>query len=57
MYFILGDFFLKIPKNLIASAFFFFFAGADTKKHRHASAKVWHLPTAEANFECCTGET
>ena len=30
--------FFKIPKNLITSAFFF--AEADTKKHRYASAKA-----------------
>ena len=30
--------FLKIPKNLIASAFFL--AERDTKKHRYASAKA-----------------
>ena len=30
-------FFFKIPKNLITSVFFF--AEADTKKHRYASAK------------------
>ena len=30
--------FLKIPKNLVTSAFFF--AEADTKKHRYASAKA-----------------
>ena len=35
MYFILGETFFKIPKNLIASTFFLFFFGeADTKKHR-----------------------
>ena len=36
MYFILGETFFKIPKNLIASTFFlfFFFGEADTKKHR-----------------------
>ena len=37
MYFILGDVFLKIPKNLILGLIFFF-AEADTKKH--ASAKT-----------------
>ena len=38
-YFILGDvFFFKIPKNLIASAFFF--VEEDTKKHKYASAKA-----------------
>ena len=37
-YFILGDIIFKIPKNLITSAFFF--AEADTKKHRYASAKA-----------------
>ena len=31
-------YFFKIPKNLITSAFFF--AEADTKKHRYASAKA-----------------
>ena len=34
----LETYFFKIPKNLIASAFFF--AEADTKKHRYASAKA-----------------
>ena len=37
-YFILGDIIFKIPKNLITSAFFF--AEADTKKHRYASGKA-----------------
>ena len=37
IYFILGDIFLKIPKNLIARHFF---AEVNTKKHRYASAKV-----------------
>ena len=40
IYFILGDIFFKIRKNFITSAFFFFFAKADTKKHRYASAKA-----------------
>ena len=34
----LETYFFKIPKNLITSAFFF--AEADTKKHRYASAKA-----------------
>ena len=37
-----GTYSLKIPKNLIASAFFF--AEADTQKRRY-------LPTTEANFK------
>ena len=46
----LETYFFKVPKNFITSAFFFFFAEADTKKHRY-------LPTAEANFKRCTGKT
>ena len=42
-------YFFKIP---IASAIFF-----DIKKHRYTSAKPQYLPTAKANFECCTGKT
>ena len=38
IYFILGDVFFKIPKNLILGIFFF--AEADIKKHRYASAKT-----------------
>ena len=38
IFFILGEvFFFKIPKNLIASAFFF--AEADTKKHSYADCR------------------
>ena len=38
---LLERYFFKIPKNLIASAFFwFFFAEADTKKHRYAVGKA-----------------
>ena len=41
IYFILGDIFFKIAKNLITSFnYLFFFAEADTKKHRYASAKA-----------------
>ena len=36
---LLETYFFKIPKNLIASALFFF-AEADTKKHKYASAKA-----------------
>ena len=37
----LGTYFLKIAKNLITSAFFyFFFAKAGTKNHRYVSAKA-----------------
>ena len=38
IHFILGDIFFKISKNFFTSAFFF--AEADTKKHRYASAKA-----------------
>ena len=37
IYFILGDVFFKIPKNIIVGIFF---AESDTKKHRYASAKT-----------------
>ena len=41
IYFILGDIFFKIPKNLILGIFFFFFfCEADTKKHRYAPAQT-----------------
>ena len=46
----LATHFFKILNHLIALAFFF--AGADTKKHRYAWQKPQHLPIAEANFEC-----
>ena len=36
--------FFRIPKNIIASAFFFFFVEADTKDHKYASAKVSNAP-------------
>ena len=36
----LETYFLKIPRNLIVSAFFFFFAEVDTKKYRYASANA-----------------
>ena len=45
IYFILGDVFFKIPKNLILGTFF---AEADTKKRRYASRK---------NLECRTCKT
>ena len=38
IYYILGDIFFKISKNLISSTFFF--CKADTKKHRYASTKA-----------------
>ena len=37
IYFILGDIFFKIPKNLILGIFF---DEADTKKHRYTLAKT-----------------
>ena len=49
---LLETYFFKIP---ISSAIFF--AETDIKKHRYTSAKPQYLPTAEANFECCTGKT
>ena len=39
IYFILGDVFFKIPKNLILGVFVFF-AEADAKNHRYATAKT-----------------
>ena len=41
MFHFLETYFFNIPKNLITSAFFF--AEADTKKHRYASAKTLML--------------
>ena len=38
MYFILGEIFVKIPKNLILGIFLP--RQADTRKHRYASAKT-----------------
>ena len=43
IYFIHGDIFFKIPRDLIAPAFFFFFfflGEPDTKKQRYASPKA-----------------
>ena len=44
-------FFLKIPKNLIASDFFtFLFAEADTKTYRYASKKAWNATPVKLNY-------
>ena len=49
IYFILGDIFFKIPKNLIASAFFL--PRQILKNIDMPQQKPQYLPTAKGNFE------
>ena len=49
-------YFFKIPKKLLTSAFFFFlffifFAEADTKRHRYASAKASEFADRRGEFQ------
>ena len=46
IYFILGDIFFKVPKNLILGIFF---AEVDTKKHRYAPAKTSNAALVKLN--------
>ena len=46
IYFILGDIFFEVPKNLILGIFF---AEADTKKHRYAPAKTSNAALVKLN--------
>ena len=46
-------FVLKTSSSSLFSCLGIFFAEADTKKRRYASAKASDLPTAEVNFERC----
>ena len=48
------EYFCKIPKNLIASAFFLL--KQVLKNIDIPWQKLWHLSTVEANFECCVGQ-
>ena len=47
IFFVLGKAFFKIPKNLIASAFFL--PRQMLKNRDMPLQKPWHLPTAKAN--------
>ena len=51
---LLEKYFFKISKNSIASAFFFL-PRQILKNIDMPWQKPWHLPTAKANFERCTG--
>ena len=46
IYFILGDIFFEVPKNLILGIFF---AEADTKKHRYTPAKTSNAALVKLN--------